>query len=91
MNTYWPVRPSKSSMSRCTCSGVKATKSTTTSKRRRPSALRTEAGSRMSAVSTFAPAGAGRSVVRPRFRMVSCNPCATAAALAAALMVPVRR
>ena len=43
----------------------------------------------MSAVSTLAPAGAGRIDVRPRFRIVSWNPRATAASPAAALMVPV--
>ena len=60
MNTYCPVRPSKSSTSVRACSGVKATQSTTASNVRSPRAVRTESGSRMSPTTCSTSSGTSR-------------------------------
>src|SRR4029077_20883864 len=88
MNTYWPVRPRNRSMSLRTCPGVKATQSTTASKSRSLITSRTDPGSRMSACSTFAPGGSGRTVFRPRFSTNSSIPLSTATREHAELMTP---
>src|SRR6201994_2991867 len=88
MNTYCPVRPRNSSMSDRTCSGVKATQSTTASNSRSPRAARTAAGSRTSARSTVASGGSGRSWLVPRFSTYRSMPRATASRDDAELMTP---
>src|SRR5690606_8256566 len=72
-----------------TWSGVKATKSTTTSKLRLASTARTDSGSRMSACRISAPSGTARNELVPRLRTVSAIPLANALAAQAALIVPV--
>ncbi|GAB3975130.1 hypothetical protein GCM10027615_41970 [Plantactinospora veratri] len=67
---------------------MKAIQSTTASNSRRPSADRTESGSRMSARSAVTPAGSGRRVVVPRLSTVNSMPCSTANREQAELMIP---
>src|SRR5579875_3156901 len=88
MKTYCAVRPRKSSMSARTCSGVKATQSTTASNSRPPRASRADAGSRMSPRSTVASGGSGRSRVLPRFSTVRSMPRAAASREHAELITP---
>ena len=88
MKTNWPVRPVNRSTSSWTCSGVKATKSTTASNSRSPIAARADAGSRMSPSRRRASAGSGRADVRPRLRTYRSIPRSTARCEQAELICP---
>src|SRR3954468_22132767 len=88
MKTNWPVRPVKRSTSSWTCSGVKATKSTTASNSRSPSAERADAGSRMSPSSQCVLAGSGRPHERPRLSTCNSMPTSTARCAQAELICP---
>ncbi len=89
MKTYCPVRPVNRSTSPCTCSGVKATKSTTASNSWLPSAVRAEEASRMSPCRTCASRGSGRVAVWPRLSTYRSMPRSTARRAHAELMTPV--
>ena len=75
-------------MSVRTCSGVKATQSTTASNSRSLTTSRTDFGSRISARSMLTPGGSGRVVFRPRFSTNSSMPLSTATREHAELMTP---
>ena len=75
-------------MSVRTCSGVKATQSTTASNSRSLITSRTDFGSRISARSMLTPGGSGRTVLRPRFSTNSSMPLSTATREHAELMTP---
>ena len=75
-------------MSVRTCSGVKATQSTTASNSWSLISARTVFGSRMSARSMFTPGGSGRAVLRPRFSTNRSMPLSTATREHAELMTP---
>src|SRR6185369_7057781 len=89
MKTYWPTRPPNVSTSDSTCSGVYATKLTTTSNSRSPTASRTEARSRMSARSSSVSAAAGRMLDWPRLSSARSWPAASTRGAQAELRMPV--
>ena len=87
MKTYCPTRPAKASIATSTCSGRKAMKSTTASKR---AASASRAGGAVVAIAgDHAHGPRTREALRPRFSTVTSCPCSTARSTQAVLMFPV--